>query len=477
MAPTLHLVSRGPIDGHTLDLGGYLNFMKPSNPLIHCGLALLTFAAVLLAAPISVQSQNMQQNMSQNMTPQDQDDVTRRQLADFDNFLDNHPEVAQDLRKDPSLADNQEFLGRHPELQQYLQQHPEIHQELSQRPNAFMRDEDRFDRRQDQNVTRGELANMDRFMDSHPEIAQQLRRDPSLVDNKEFLASHPTLQQFLADHPGVREEYKQHPNAFMRDEERFDRREDRDGDVTRRELANMDQFLDRHPEVAEQLRKDPSLVDNKEFIANHTALQQFLADHPGVREQFKEHPNAFMRDEDRFDHREDRGSDVTRRELANMDQFMDSHPEIAEQLRKDPSLVDNREFVANHTALQQFLADHPGVREEYKEHPNAFMRDEERFDRREDSNTRRDRDVTGGELSSFNDFLGSHSKIADELSKDPSLANNREYLENHPELKNYLNANPQVHEELSENPGSFLKSAQDFSTHGMPKMAGDSKPK
>ena len=34
---------------------------------------------------------------------------------------------------------------------------------------------------------------------------------------------------------------------------------------------------------------------------------------------------------------------------------MDSHPEIAEQLRKNPSLVNNQEFVENHPALQTFL--------------------------------------------------------------------------------------------------------------------------
>jgi hypothetical protein len=63
-----------------------------------------------------------------------------------------------------------------------------------------------------------------------------------------------------------------------------------------------------------------------------------------------ENPNAFMHQEERFDRREEQGrdNDVTRRELANMDRFMDSHPEIAEQLRKDPSLVDNRQFVQNH---------------------------------------------------------------------------------------------------------------------------------
>jgi len=185
-----------------------------------------------------------------------------------------------------------------------------------------------------------------------------------------------------------------------------------------------------------------------------------------------------MHQEERFDRREDRDHDVTRTELANMDRFMDSHPEVAEQLRKDPSLVNNKAFVSNHPALQQFLADHPGVREEYKENPNAFMHQEERFDRREDGGMRRDRDVTGGELASFNEFLGNHDKIADELSKNPSLAKNQEYIENHPELGTYLKAHPGVHEELSENPEGFMKSAQQFNQHATTtKMPGESKPK
>jgi hypothetical protein len=322
----------------------------------------------------------------------------------------------------------------------------------------------------DQDVTRRELANMDRFLDSHPEIAEQLRKDPSLVDNKEFVQSHPEFQKFLADHPGVREQFKEHPDAFMRDEERFDRR---DNDVTRRELANMDRFLDSHPEIAEQLRKDPSLVDNKEFVQSHPALQQFLADHPGVREEFKENPNAFMRDEERFDRHQD--NDVTRAELATMGRFLDSHPEIAEQLRKDPSLVDNKEFMQSHPALQQFLAEHPEVREQYKENPNAFMRDEERFDRREDRG--RGSNVTRGEMASFNEFLEGHGNIAGELSKNPALANNQEYLENHPELKDYLQTHPQVHEELSANPQAFLQSAEQFSTHSTAKVTSESKPK
>ena len=456
--------------------------MRRGNHFVHYSFILLTCSALVCgAAPTRVQSQTMPAQT------QDRDDnVTRRQLAGFDNFLDSHPEVAQQLRKDPSLVNNAEFVEQHGDLQQYLQQHPEVREELSQNPNRFMNQEQRFDRREDQardrdrDVTRTELANMDRFMDSHPEIAEQLRNNPALVNDKAFVENHPALQQFLAEHPGVREEYKENPNAFMNREQRFDQREDqvRDRDVTRTELANMDRFMDSHPEIAEQLRKDPSLVNDSKFVGNHPALQQFLAEHPGVREEYKENPNAFMNQEQRFDRREDqvRDRDVTSTELANMDRFMDSHPEIAEQLTKDPSLVNDKKFVGNHPALQQFLAEHPGVREEYKENPNAFMNREQHFDQRQDQAMRQDRDLTRGELSSFNEFLEDHNKIAGELSKNPSLANNKEYLENHPALQDYLKAHPQVHEELSENPQKFLQSTQQFNTHSTAKV-GESKPK
>jgi phage-related protein len=446
--------------------------MNHRTPISQCWLVLLALTTIFWApTPARAQSQTMSPQAGDN-------DVTHRQLADFDRFLDNHADLASQLRKDPSLINNEEFVENHADLQQYVQQHPEIRQELSQNPNRVMRQENRYDRQEDQardrdpnsdrdrnrdrDVTRTELANMDRFLDSHPEIAEQLKRDPSLVNNKKFTADHPALQQFLAEHPGVREEYKENPNAFMRQENRFDERQDgRDRDVTRTELANMDRFLDSHPEIAEQLKRDPSLVNNKKFTADHPALQQFLAEHPGVREEYKENPNAFMREENRFDYRQDnRDRDVTRTELANMDRFLDSHPEIAEQLKRDPSLVKNQKFAADHPALQQFLAEHPGVREEYKENPNAFMRQENRFDYRQDSVMHGSHELNRGELSSFNEFLENHNNISGELSKNPTLANNHEYLENHPALRDYLSAHPQVQEGLSKNPQSFLKSAQ-----------------
>jgi len=330
---------------------------------------------------------------------------------------------------------------------------------------------------QDNDTTRQELANFDGFLDKHPEVAEQLRRNPSLVADREYVSNHPELQAYLQDHPQVREELTENPRAFMRQEDRFDRRDrdsdrrDRDDDANRRELANFDAFLDKHPEVAEQLRKNPTLADNKEFLQNHPALQQFLQEHTGVQQQLAQDPRIFMRQEDRFDRR-DRDDDATRRELANFDGFLDKHPEIAEQLRKNPTLADNKEFLQNHPALQQFLQEHPGVQQQLAQDPRIFMRQENRFDRRD-----RDNDTSRQELASFDGFLDKHPEVAAQLSKDPSLAKNEEYLENHPELKDYLKTHSGVREELAENPQAFMNSMKQFDNNGTKKEKEIAEPK
>jgi hypothetical protein len=306
-------------------------------------------------------------------------------------------------------------------------------------------------------ITWRQVAVFDDFLDHHPEVADQLQKDPSLVDNQDFVKDHPALQDFLRDHPEIREEIKESPSAFMHREDRYEQHEgdaDRRGDrdITRGELANMDHFFDRHPEIAEQLQKDPSLIDNRKFVENHPALKDFLADHPELRTAFDKNPNAFMHRDERFDG----GVDPTRPQLASLDRFLDDHPEIAEQLRKDPSLVDNKKFVADHPALQAYLQQHSDLRQEIDAHPDAFMRQEDRFDRRED------RREDHGELASFHQFLGDHSTIASQLTKNPELAKNDEYMQGHPELQQYLRAHPGVQQQLAQNPQTFMKSAQQF---------------
>jgi len=226
-------------------------------------------------------------------------------------------------------------------------------------------------------------------------------------------------------------------------------------DITRRDIVDMNRFLDSHPEIAEQLRKDPSLIDNRQWVANHPALQEYLKSHSTVAEAFRTNPNQFMRDEDR-DNR------ITRPDIVDMDRFLDSHPEIAEQLRKDPSLIDNGRWVADHPALQEYLKSHATVAGAFRTNPNQFMRDEDRYDRQDGDHNQlsaANRDERNrGELTSFGQFLSGHSSVAEELSSDPSLANNKEYLASHPELDQYLKAHPTMSQQLAENPQEVMSS-------------------
>jgi phage-related protein len=434
--------------------------MKIRRPAIHLWIAALTLGALIWTVPLGAQSpsytpQDRDSDMSRQPAYQQQDrdfDMSRRQLADFDRFLDSHPQLAEQIRKDPTLVNNEEFVENHGDLQQYLQQHPEVREQLRQNPNAVMRQEQRYDRREDR------MQDRDRDMNRDQDRTQDRDRDLS-------------------------------------------RDQDRNRDITRGELSNLNNFMDSHPEIAEQLKKNPALVNDKKFVESHPALKGFLAADPGVREEMRENPNGFMAREQQFDL-----TDANSRELANMDRFMDSHPEIAEQLRKNPALVNDKKFVENHKALKTFLASHPYAAQEYKENPSAFMQQEQNFEHQQqnyaarrdrDFGTRRDqdygmragnqgvrsqgvtgdRDAMGTSVSSFNEFLEHHGNIASDLSKNPSLATNEEYVETHPALRQYLQANPKVRQELSANPQSFVKSAQTFEAapKGSPKLPSDPK--
>ena len=221
------------------------------------GLAFME-SVFLLAASASAQSTPAQSTPApgdnRNLGDHDRDDATRQELSRFDQFLDAHREISEQLRKDPSLANSPQFLKSHPALQSYLQDHPGISSQLRNDPNEFMQQEMRYDRREDNwEARRQQLVRFDQFLDTHKETATQLQKDPSLINNAQYLADHPELRDYLQNHPETKEAVQRDPNQFMRQETQYDRRE-ANWDAKRQELARFDQFLDSHKETAEQLR-------------------------------------------------------------------------------------------------------------------------------------------------------------------------------------------------------------------------------
>ena len=69
--------------------------------------------------------------------------------------------------------------------------------------------------------------------------------------------------------------------------------------ITHEAVVNTDAYLDQHPQIAKRLAKDPTLIDNQQFVENHPGLQKYLHDHPNACHEFKSHPYKFMEREEK----------------------------------------------------------------------------------------------------------------------------------------------------------------------------------
>ncbi len=224
------------------------------------------------------------------------------------------------------------------------------------------------------------------YLDEHPEVAHQLGANPSLADNPQFLATHPGLDSYLSQHPEVRQDLQQHPYRFMTDEWRLNHGGSFYPGYPNRPypgqgpgpVARFDHgYLYEHPEVAQELGHDPRLADSPQFLATHPGLDDYLRDHAEVRDDLLNHPDRFMARERYYENHGNWGN--TPHPLATTDRYMDSHPDVAHQLEKDPALVDSHQYVDNHPGLHDYLQTHPVARADWKSHPFKYMAAERNF--------------------------------------------------------------------------------------------------
>src|SRR4030095_91690 len=107
-------------------------------------------------------------------------------------------------------------------------------------------------------------------------------------------------------------------------------------DLTRSQLRNFHQFLEEHPRIAEDLRNNPSLVNDRRWVTRHDDLQEFLRNHPRIRQELRENPGRVMAWERNLNGRAD---------MRKFDRFLDSHPRLAERLKDNPNFINDRRFV------------------------------------------------------------------------------------------------------------------------------------
>lgn len=149
-----------------------------------------------------------------------QQPAAQQELENFDNFLDSHPQIAKDLSKNPALANDEKYLQSHPQLTQFLQAHGGVRRELSEHPGRFIEREERWEHAGG-NITRGELKSLDGFLDRNPQIEKDLQRDPNLVNNPQYVNSHPQLRRYIEENPKTAADLKENPRAFIRKERAY----------------------------------------------------------------------------------------------------------------------------------------------------------------------------------------------------------------------------------------------------------------
>src|SRR5260370_23492949 len=99
--------------------------MKKTFLRLRSFLALFTLVTLFSLVTANAQQSQPQGQADTQAVPHD-NDTTRGELASFDRFMDGHPEIAEQLRRSPSLTTKQHFHRDHRDLLLHLQQHPEV---------------------------------------------------------------------------------------------------------------------------------------------------------------------------------------------------------------------------------------------------------------------------------------------------------------------------------------------------------------
>jgi hypothetical protein len=65
-------------------------------------------------------------------------DTLRDEIREFHVFLRHHPQVANELQRNPGLADNRRYLDRHDDLRDFLRSRPRLRREIVERPRRVL---------------------------------------------------------------------------------------------------------------------------------------------------------------------------------------------------------------------------------------------------------------------------------------------------------------------------------------------------
>jgi len=215
--------------------------------------------------------------------------VVIQEMQSFKQFLANHPWIAGKLRENPSLANDQGFLRRSPELPQFLNAHPFIQSNFKIDASDVMSRVQQGDLNSPNNsVGDQEMRNFKHFLSIHPWINGKLGEKPALANDKGFLRGNRVLEEFLNSHPSVQAQLRADPSGFMQRVQALAEAQPGADDPHAADFDALKLFLQNHKWIADQLKEDPTRANDKGFLNKSKELREFLEAHPYLQDQFKQ---------------------------------------------------------------------------------------------------------------------------------------------------------------------------------------------
>ena len=125
--------------------------------------------------------------------------------------------------------------------------------------------------------------------DESPGGCPELHNNPSLVNDPTWLAKHPDLHNYMNNHPGLQKAAAANPASVVNRADRSTLGRDH------ADLNKTDSYLSHHPEIRQELSKNPKLIDDPEIPGDASRTRQGTGGPPRDSEQAMNHPEDFKK--------------------------------------------------------------------------------------------------------------------------------------------------------------------------------------
>lgn len=408
----------------------------------------------------SSQNSSQPQNSAQPQTSARQQgspptDASREELANFDQFLANHPILERELESNPSLVNDSNYVQSEPDLQIFLTHHPNVKTELERDPRYLER------HREASTANRTGLSNgkgplnsadaekMGQFLDAHQGVAEKLKENPALINDSTFLTHNPELQTFLNENPSIWEELARNPRYLTQHEP------PQAGAPEHRDSAKP------NPPATNYVPSNPAPTQPPSASTERVGVSGTSSS--SSRTSPRSSPPSYSTSSSSAAAISTRSnSAVSPEDVARMNQFLEDHRDIAKQLEKDPLLVTDHKYLDKHKDLRRFFDENVRLREVFADNPQYFTARNSHLRSAGSFETAPGTELTDHDLAEMEKFLQKHKDIAKQLRTNSWMGKEPQYLQHHKDLRRFFDEHPHVQEEFDENPRAFMRQQAEF---------------